>query len=212
MIKISIIIYTGTPGSGKSLHAAGDLRYALNKPGKPRPCIVNFEIPDNAPVKHRDMVTCVENDELSPDFLVNYAESYWYSCGHDFREDWVLCILDEVQLLFNSRRWNDSHRLAWLQFFSQHRKYGYKIVFVCQSAKMIDNQFRQLIDVEVNHRAVRHMGGVGAVASILTFDRLFMWVSYLFQTQERLGMSLYFRTNKDSAMYDTRARFKQQRK
>ena len=71
---------------------------------------------------------------------------------------------------------------------------------------MIDNQFRMLIEIEINHRQIKNMGGVGAVVSVLTFDRLFMWVSYLFQTSERLGMTFYLRKGR-TGMYDTVAKF-----
>ena len=205
---MTIFMYSGTPGSGKTLHAASDLRYALSKPGVPRPCIANFRIRDDAPIRHRDHFHYCSNSELTPSLLMDFATDYWTSAGAPaFREDWILLILDEVQLLFNSRTWSQNDRLAWLSFFSQHRKYGYKIIFVAQSSKMIDNQFRMLVEIEINHRAVRNMGGVGAVASVLTFDRLFMWVSYLFQTGERLGLSFYLRKRKDGRMYDTVAKF-----
>lgn len=103
-----------------------------------------------------------------------------------FSEDYLLLVLDEVQIIFNSRDWmnkgrvgkNDS-RLDWLQFLSQHRKYGYRIRLIAQSAKMIDNQFRMLCEYEINHRKVAHMGLIGSALSLPFRGLLFMRVKYL---------------------------------
>lgn len=41
-----IYLYSGTPGSGKSLHVARDIYYRLNKSKNPRNVIANFMIND----------------------------------------------------------------------------------------------------------------------------------------------------------------------
>lgn len=197
-----IYLYSGVPGSSKSLHAANDARFALNHG---RPVVGNFQISAGAPVKSLDCFRYYPNSRLSPEVLVEFADEWWAS--HDFRESGITLILDEVQIVFNSRRWADSDRLAWLEFFSQHRKYGYKVILIAQSAKMIDSQFRMLIEEEVNHRRVSTMGFFGFLASLLFLGRLFMQVSYLYQSNERLGMSFFVGRRKDMAMYDSYARF-----
>ena len=102
--------------------------------------------------------------------------------------------------------------MAYLSFLSQSRKYGVKVILIAQSAKMIDNQFRQLVEVEHNHRRVASMGPVGAAVSAPFGGRLFMTVRYLFQAQERLGMSLHLAHRKDMAMYDSYVTFDPTRK
>lgn len=199
-----IYLYSGVPGSGKSLHAASDIRFALNRG---RAVLGNFELSAGAPVRSLDHFRFYRNNELSPDLLVSFADEWWADSVHRFREDSILLVLDEVQLLFNSRRWADSDRLSWLEFFSQHRKYGYKVILIAQSAKMIDTQFRMLVEEEVNHRRVSSMGFFGFVAACLFLGRLFMQVSYLFQTSERLGMSFFVGRRKDMRMYDSYGRF-----
>lgn len=208
-----ITLFSGTPGSGKSLDMANEIRLALNKPrGEDMPVIANFPV-NVGNVKRPDAFHYVPNHELTPDLLTSFADSFWSSVDRPFSEDYLLLALDEVQILHNSRNWqtkgragrNDS-RMDWLEFFSQHRKYGYRIIFAAQSAKMIDNQFRMLIEDEVNHRKVAHMGFVGGIVSKLFLDRLFIRVRYLYQTKERLGMSFMLARSCNMAMYDSYVR------
>ena len=212
-----IYLYSGVPGSSKSLHAANDIRYALSKPyGADRPVLANFPLAEGAKVKRPQAFHYFGNDELTPGLLVDFAEDYWAHADLSFREDWILLVLDEVQLVFNARSWADKgragmhdSRMDWLQFLSQHRKYGFKVILIAQSAKMIDNQFRMLIEIEINHRKVSTMGGLGAIISIPFLGRLFFWVSYLFQTNERLGMTCYIGRKADFGMYDSYAKLRQ---
>lgn len=203
---MTIYLYSGTPGTGKSLHAASEIRYQLTR-RYPHPVIGNFRIDEHAPVRHRDYFHYFDNQELTPDLLTTFADDYWDNVGRDFQEDHINLVLDECQLLFNSRLWTAKDRIAWLEFFSQHRKWGYKVMFIAQSAKMVDNQFRMLIEYEVNHRKVANMGLIGQVLGLPFRNRLFMFVTYYFQSNERLGVDWYFARRKDMRMYDTHARF-----
>lgn len=72
---------------------------------------------------------------------------------------------------------------------------------------MVDNQFRMLIEYEVNHRKVSKLGILGAILGPLTLNRLFWQVNYYFQANERLGMDWYLARRKDMDLYDSRARF-----
>lgn len=68
---VTIYLYSGTPGTGKSLHAANDVRFALNHD---RPVIGNFEISHDAYVKHPEQYHYYPNWELRPELL--YDECY----------------------------------------------------------------------------------------------------------------------------------------
>lgn len=212
------MLYTGTPGSGKSLDAAHDIRMALSKiRGVDQPVIANFDI-NTTGLKRPQAFHFYENSELTPDLLTAFADDFWTSVDRPFSEDYLTLVLDECSILFNARSWmskgragkNDS-RMDWLEFLSQHRKYGYKIILISQSAKMIDNQFRMLCEYEINHRKVSNMGMAGAAIGAAFRGLLFMRVKYLFQTNERLGMSLMLGNKRDMAIYDTYARLRQQR-
>lgn len=209
------MLYTGTPGSGKSLHAAHDIREALNKiRGEDRPVIANFDVNTTA-VKRPQAFHYVSNEDLTPAFVQDFCDDFWLHTPRRFSEDYVYLILDECQLLFNSREWSSKGRVGkkdsrmdWLAFLSQHRKYGVKVILIAQSAKMIDNQFRMLCEYEVNHRKVSNMGIFGALIGACFFNRLFMRVKYLFQASERLGWHLSLAHQKDMDMYDTYAKLK----
>lgn len=202
---MTIYLYSGTPGTGKSLHAAHEIRQTLNR-HNPRPVIGNFKLDALAPVKHGEMFSYYPNNELTPDLLVDFADDCW-SKRDFFREDYITFVADECQLLWNSRLWTQKDRIAWLEFFSQHRKYGYKVIFIAQSAKMVDNQFRMLIEYEYMHRKVRNLGLIGGIVGSLFLGRLYMHINYYYQTSERLGMDWFLATNNDFRMYDTHARF-----
>lgn len=201
---MTIYLYSGTPGSGKSLHAASDCRSELNR-RNPRPIIANFPLADDARVTHRDLFRYVPNDAINTRLLMDFADEWWAS--HRFRENGIILILDEAQILFNSRNWTSKTRLAWLSFFSQHRKYGFKVIFIAQSAKMIDNQFRMLCEFDCNHRKVSNMGLFGFLVSLPFAFRLFVFVTYYFQSDERISRRFYVYKRRDSEMYDSYRRF-----
>lgn len=202
---MTIYAYTGVPGSGKSLDAASQVRFFLDHG---RPVIANFELSQDAPVRDRSLFRHVPNSSLDPDALIEFAEVWWGDPRHVFREDGLLLVLDEMQCVWNSRNWSEKGRLAWVEFFSQHRKVGYKVIFIAQSVKMIDNQFRYLIDTEVNHRKISSFGLVGWIASLPFRGNLFLRVSYLYQSSERLGSEWYVARAKDMSMYDSYARIR----
>ena len=204
-----IDVLTGTPGSGKSLHAARMIRYALDR-RYPRPVIANFPLAQNAPVEHPECFIYIPNEEMSAGRIIDFADGFWSDSGVPFREDYILLVIDECQLLFNSRRWSDRSRMSYLEFLSQSRKYGVHVILIAQSAKMIDNQFRMLIEREYNHRRVSSMGPAGAAVALPFRGRLFLVVRYLFQASERLGMETMIASKKDMSMYDSYARFERQ--
>lgn len=214
---MSLTIYSGTPGSGKTLHAVSEIQKALNKPrGADRPVLANFPIRANK-CKRPNAFHQYSNDEITPSLITDFCDEFWDSGVRKYSEDYILVVLDEVSLIFNSRLWNskgtkgmNNSRMDWLEFFSQHRKYGVKVILIAQSPKMIDNQFRMLCDDEVNHRSIRNMGMVGGLLDVLTGHRLFLMVHYLFQTNERLGMRMFWRSDSVCRLYDTNTRLVKQ--
>ena len=209
--EVSIHVYTGTPGSGKSLHAASDIRFQLTR-RYPRPVIANFPLGSKAPVSKKvaeKYFTFIPNDEMSASRITGIAEEWWSSPSHDFQEDYITLVIDECQLLFNSRLWNQQSRMSYLEFLSQSRKYGIKVILIAQATKMIDNQFRMLVEIEHNHRRISSFGPIGGALAFPFGGRLFLIVRYLYQCSERLGLSTFRGTKKDLLMYDSYVRFNQ---
>ena len=102
------------------------------------------------------------NDGLTVDFLVKFARE-----NHDRRkEHQTLVVIDEAGIKFNCRMWQDKDRFGWLNFLSQHRKFGYDIILISQADVMLDKQIRQFIEIEHNHRLMKSCGLVGTVMSV----------------------------------------------
>ena len=145
-----ILLYSGTPGSGKSLHAASSLINNVNI-HKMR-VVTNYDI-DIEKIKYPELVTMLDNEKLSvPDILYKISDDFFE--GRRRKESQIMLYIDEAQLLFNSRNFMDKNRMAWLSFFSQHRKYGFDVVLMAQFDGMIDKQIRSLIEYQVIHRKV----------------------------------------------------------
>lgn len=147
---MSLYVYSGVPGSGKTYHAVRDMRFC------------KYPVITNVNVCGMENVAVLPLDEITPLLLMAYSRHFW---GDDkVIENSLLLVIDEAQLLFNSRNWNDANRMDWLAFLSQHRKYGYRCVFIAQDIKMIDKQFRSLCEFDCQHTAA---------SSISLFTRAF---------------------------------------
>lgn len=120
-----IELYSGTPGSGKSLHTAKELRSRLRM--HKRVIIGNFYVNTKAIKRCRGTYLFVMNDRLTPDRLLQFSRKLSNHLGRRLKEGEILLLIDEAQLLFNSREWQNISRQGWLSFFSQHRHYGYPI-------------------------------------------------------------------------------------
>lgn len=180
-----IYLYSGTPGSGKSLHQASDLYWDLrfNKP-----VVANYQI--NTNVFHKKVpFIYLPNDKLKPQELVEISKEYF--SNHKFKEGAIKLYIDECQIMFNAREWNIKGRDEWLIFFTQHRKYGFDIYLIAQFDRMIDRQIRSLIEYEVIHRKVKNFGFWGSLLNALCFGGLFVAVSVWYPMKERVGCEFF---------------------
>ena len=146
-----IKIYTGTPGSGKSLHA---IQRVLTYLRAGRQVIANFPLKYDAlkPKDRKGKFFYLPNEELSVDYLYQFNNLYHQQVG----ENQSLLILDEASVPFNCRSSNDKNRLTWCSFFAQHRKFGFEVVLISQNMRQIDRQIRDLIEIEVIHRKLNN--------------------------------------------------------
>ena len=107
------------------------------------------------------------------------------------------------QLIFNSREWQNSDRMAWIQFLSQHRKYGYSVILIAQFDKMVDRQFRALIEYEYVHRKVSNFGVVGWLMSLLFLGRAHVCIQRYYPLGQKLGAKWFVARKRVFAMYDS---------
>lgn len=192
-----ITLYSGTPGSGKSLHQAIDIYYDLKYK---RPVIANFNI-NTSYFKKTAPFYYIPNQELKPEKLVQISEEYFKN--HRFKEGALKLYIDECQIMFNSREWNKPDRADWLVFFTQHRKYGFDIYLIAQFDRMIDRQIRSLIEYEVIHRKLGNFGIFGAVLNFIFFGNVFVSVRNWYPLKERVGFEFYRGKKKYFRIYNT---------
>lgn len=208
--------YTGVPGSGKSLHCASVIYKALRN-GKN--VISNFEVDTSLikPLKGKPVgqfiymssdeildnhyYTRERNCKRKPinekkftvfDGLYGFAENFHLKDEKgEFIEHQTLLIIDECQIYFNSRSWNRSDRLSWIDFFRQHRKKGYDCILVSQDDKCIDKQIRSVLQTQFLHRNVANYKWFGKLLSWLCGGHLFICIASLYGMSSKKESRLY---------------------
>lgn len=202
-----IELYSGTPGSGKSLHTADLINRWLCR--WRAPVIANFTF--NAQACHPKgwgSFLQVSNSELSPDFLIFFSEKYKELRGwQSVPEEHILLVIDEAQLLFNAREYQKAGRADWVSFFTQHRKLGYRVILIAQFDRMLDRQIRSVIEYEHIHRKVRNIGKGGFLMSLIAGGGLHVCVKVYKPLNEKVE-STFFKGNKFLySLYDSYTRF-----
>lgn len=196
-----ITLYSGTPGSGKSLHLASRLYNRMKFVNAPT--IGNFAT-DFSKIKHpRGQYLLIDNADLTPDKLINFSQNYSAYVGRKVKEGEILLVIDEAQILFNARDWGHSNRSEWCSFFTQHRKLGYEVVLIAQFDRMLDRQIRSLIEYEWVHRKVSNFGIQGKILSAFCLGRLFVAVKVWYPMKEKVGSEFYVCHKKYYSIYDT---------
>ena len=114
-----ITLYSGTPGSGKSLYASYVIWRRLLAGA---PVIANFAVNLDAfgrkAGKASSSFLWLDNSELSPEVLIAYAKEH-HVVG---RESQTLIIIDECAVLFNSRDYGRSEGHQSQVFYVAEKK------------------------------------------------------------------------------------------
>jgi zona occludens toxin (predicted ATPase) len=193
-----IWLYTGTPGSGKSLHVAKDIYTKLLKEDW---VFANFEINLDyfIPKKRRNPKNTMkgvfierDNFKLNSKWFMDFAQSYFKRDKKGrIKEGQALLVIDECQLMFNSRDWNNTGRYEWISFFTQHRKFGYNILLVTQYDRLIDRQMRSLVEYEVKHRKLSNFKMFGKIVAFVMGGNAFMSITYWYGVKEKISAELF---------------------
>lgn len=156
-----IYLYSGTPGSGKSLHLTKDILNYL----KYRKALVLCSEPVKIPEKYKQWGEFRKIDKLiiTPDELYNIAVE-WFS-KHKMKEHGILLIIDEAGDIFNPRTWGQAGRMEWLAFFRMHRHYGFDVILAAQEDRQLDRQIRGVIQQEWRHKKLANYGLKGWIFS-----------------------------------------------
>lgn len=117
-----------------------------------------------------------------------------------------LLILDEFQLMANTRDW--ANNMNWVEFFTQSRKLGWNVLLIAHTIEMIDKQIRPLAEYESRFRnlqkvkvpilgcpltpipmflVITRYAGLGAGASVIADRNLYplpLWAARLYDSLE----------------------------
>lgn len=213
-----VYFYDGTPGSGKSLHAAQVIRDNLL--WAHHNVIANFPVNMNyvwytprqvkkmkqdsayKPKKRKaSHFYFIDDMYLTPEFLVKFAKKF-----HEPRkEHQTLVVIDECQAewLFGNRSWQNKNRSAWCRLFQVHRHLGFDFILMAQSDKLIDKAIRCEIEYEVKHRKITNFGVKGKLMALFLGGAGFVAVTVWYGIREKVG-SHFFRFRKMySEFYDS---------
>lgn len=176
---MSVDLYSGTPGSGKSLNVTRKILLNL---------WAGRDVISNYPIKftkreirkgYADRFFYADEDFINVFNLVKFAKMRGYLKNR--RESQCLVVIDEAGVRFNDKTdkeekraleeffssdsdasvsvkvYGKKDRQQWVKFFSQHRKFGFDFILVAQSDRMIDRQIRNMVEKEYIHRKMSNM-------------------------------------------------------
>lgn len=193
-----IYLYTGTPGSGKSLHVIKDIVNKLKSGGN---VISNFPIDvDKIKVKKGKLGEFIykPNQDLTVDFLMDYAKNKHIKG----KEAQTLIIVDEAQGKFNSRDFRDKDRKEFNYFFTIHRHLGYNVILITQADRLLDRQIRCLVEYEVKHRKINNFKFFRYIPI-----KTFICITYWYGVRSILEREMFLFNKKIASLYDSYALF-----
>ena len=195
-----ISLFTGTPGSGKSLDIA---RMIYIKLGLGHTVIGNMRIRPEKIKRCRGKYIFVDTYRMNPRDFIRYAEMY-HKKG---KEGQTFIVIDECQQIFNSRDWSCKGRRAWNEFFQVHRHYGYNVWLITQYDRLIDRQLRALVEYNYVHRKVSNFGFKGKLLSLIFRGGLFVKVGEWYPIHEPTGSEFFVYKKKYGEFYDSYSAF-----
>jgi len=204
-----IDLYSGTPGSGKSLEVARDIVFWLTT--KKKNVVANFAVDTDQffyskftkKKKETGTFTFVDNEFLTVEYLYAYAKKN-HVRG---KEGQTLLVVDEAQMIFSPtvmkiKMAEDKYfRVSWLKFMTLHRKLGFDIILVSQFDKLIDAQVRCVLENNVIHRKVNNFK-IGWLLSIFKIS-IFVSVNYWYGINTKTEAHFFTYSKKYSRIYDS---------
>lgn len=201
-----IYLYTGTPGSGKSLHVARDVYWKLRRHQR---VMANFGI-NELLFKKKDLPWVrgcfMEFDmySVTPAFLMNYSRAFFERDSKNrIKEKQCLLVIDECQMIFDNRDWQASDRRDWAKFFSQHRKFGYNIILITQYDSLIDKKIRSVVEYEVIHRKLSNYNLFGVLVGFVGGGSAFICITRWYGARMRIGSDMFWGRKKYYEFYDS---------
>lgn len=217
--KMAVDLYSGTPGSGKSLHVTRNILLNLWA-GK--------DVISNYPIKfkkkeikkgYEDRFYYVKTEDLTVDKLMKFAHIQGYIKKR--KENQCLVVIDEAGGRFNVdsdkneknaledffsdsnkgvqvKEFGRKDRMIWKKFFSQHRKYGFDFILIAQDDRMLDRQIRAMIEKEYKHRKAQNIKWWFRLFPL----KLFISIEYYYQMKLKTDYEFFFFTKNIGNRYD----------
>ena len=197
-----IWFYSGTNGSGKTLHVSRDIYDRLRNGGT---VIANFKVDLSKIPDCKGTFVYVDTYDLSVEYLQEFALRY-HDLNRKAKEGQTLVVIDECHRRFNSRDYGNKDRRDWLTFLPEHRKYRYNFILIAPYDRMVDRQIRSLFEYEVVHRKANNFRLIGSILTVLHLQ-LFWAMSYWYGNKELVGIEKFRYKEKYGCIYDTFAMF-----
>lgn len=191
-----ITFYSGTPGSGKSLHVAQVIYNRLRYGKLPVICSfpVDLDYISKNGKKEIGRFVYLPYVEMKPEFFYNYAMENHVKG----REGQTLVVIDECQLLFNPREFGRSDRLKWIEFFTQHRHLGFDFILVSQFDMLVDKQIRCLFEYDIKHRKLNNYGFTRFLPV-----KAFVAITFWYCVKKRVTVDFFIYRRKYSRIYNS---------
>jgi hypothetical protein len=171
-------------------------------------CNSEIELPEKLKKKKSRKLFCVENEQITPEFLYSFARKH----HKPRRESQTLVVIDECQLKFSDTFMTKATARPWLKFFSQHRKLGYDFLMVTPSIRTgLVRDIREIVEVEVGHWKMTNYPTKGVFSGLILLIiqllpiNLFMSVTQwrAMPDKKNLIRRLFLYKPRYAKMYDT---------
>jgi zona occludens toxin (predicted ATPase) len=178
---MTIYLYYGTVGSGKSYHALVEGLMYVNRKRK-NTVVANFPIKAKTEGERKNWIY-LEDIQVKDLIRISLERGIYGKEGHG------LIIIDEAGVFFNARDWQVSseRRKEWIKFMSQSRKFGYNIILIAQEPRMVDRQIRSQAEYNVKHVKMRNYSWF-KIIPFPVFAQVYYWSGGQFKGQVRLSI------------------------
>lgn len=212
---MSVYLYSGTPGSGKSYEAVNQV---FNNLKHGHDVIANFAVKfDKKTSKYEKNFLFLENKDITVSKLLEIACNRGYLINK--KEHQCTVIIDEAGGRYNCRKSCEKGEredmTQWVDFFSQHMKMGYDFILIAQMDRMLDRQIRGVIESEFRFKKLspsnlmNMMPFVTAIVFLpfviaLTVSGLTLFVKteYWYHVKQKIGSSFIKYNDKKAKRYD----------
>ncbi len=191
-----IEFYSGTPGSGKSLHIARRIYNRLVVAKKPVICSFDLNMDYISKNGKRKTGVFVHKPlkDMSAEFFIDYArKNHVYGV-----EGQTLVVMDECQRIFNPRDFSRCDRRSWIDFFTYHRHFGFDFVLISQFDMLVDKQIRNCFEFDIKHRKLNNYG-----FTRFSPVKIFVAVSFWYCIKKKVTQEFFIYRKKYNRIYDS---------